>query len=399
MSSTDLIVYQSRALAPVMQRRGPGRLIWMSAAVLVIFMVWAGFAALDEIVRAEGQVISSSRTQSIQSLEGGILAEILVSEGDEVNAGDVLARLNDTSIRAEVEDLQEQIAALELRRLRLEAEATEQDDFVVPDQIANRHPELVRSERGLLKAQLSDFRSSRDGAGAILEQTRRERKVMEDLDRQKLVAKIEVTKAVKAHADAQKAYDEVVTTFELERATALGELLTELSTQRQNLAAKQDQLTRTVLRAPMRGIVNKVNITTIGGVVGSGEQIIELIPLNETLLFEALVKPRDIAGLRVGQEATIKLSAYDFAVYGLLHGKIEVVSADTFTDERARGDEAEPHYKVIVSVDVDNLTDRQRDIALRPGMQGQAELYTGQKTVLRYLLKPLYRSREALTEK
>ncbi len=400
MTGTDLIVYQSAALTPQVQRKGPGRMIWLSALVIVLFLVWAGFAALDEIVRAEGEVVSSSRAQSIQSLEGGILAEIDVSEGDEVEAGAVLARLSDTSIRAEVDDLKEQIAALELRRLRLEAEAAEETDFAVPVSVAKNHPELVRSERELLLARLSDYQSRRAGARAILDQTDAERQVMIDLDKQGLVAKIEVAKAVKAYADAKKAHDEVITSFELERATTLGELLTELSTLRQNLAAREDELRRTVLRAPMRGIINKVNVTTIGGVVGSGEQIIELIPLDEKLLFEARVLPRDIANLRVGQEATIKLSAYDFAVYGLLHGKVEVVSADTFSDERsARPEEAQPHYKVIVSVDLENLTERQRDIALRPGMQGQAELYTGQKTVLRYLLKPLYRSREALTER
>lgn len=399
MSGTDLVIYQSAALAPPLRRKGPGRLIWLSAAAVLAFLVWAGFAALDEIVRADGAVISSSRTQSIQSLEGGILSEVRVREGDVVEAGAILARLSDTAVRAEVEELSEQIAALDLRRLRLEAEAAGAGGFDVPPEIAGRHPDLVASELGMLAARLSDFRSRRDGAGAILAETDKERRVMQDLDRQNLVAKIEVTKAEKAYADAKKAYDEVVTGFELERATALGELLTELSTLRQTLAAREDTLLRTVLRAPMRGIVNKVDITTIGGVVGSGEQIIELIPLDETLLFEALVKPRDIASLRVGQEATIRLSAYDFAVYGLLHGKVEVVSADTFVDERARDDSAKPHYKVLVSVDMDNLTDRQRDIVLRPGMQGQAELFTGQKTVLRYLLKPLYRAREALTER
>ncbi len=399
MSGSDLIIYEDPALVPQVRKKGPSRLIWLSAATVLIFLIWAGFAALDEIVRAEGEIVSSSRTQSIQSLEGGILSEILVSEGDLVEEDAVMARLSDTKVRAEVADLAEQIAALELSRLRMEAEAEGRDDFEVPETIASNHPDLVISEKSLLAARLQDYRSRRAGAEAVMNEAARERKVMEDLDRQNLVADIEVTKAVKAHADAKSEHDKIVTSFELERANELGELLTELGTLRQTLAAKQDQLTRTTLRAPMRGIVNKVNVTTIGGVVGSGEQIIELIPLDETLLFEALVKPRDIANLRVGQEATIKLSAYDFAVYGMLHGKVEVVSADTFVDERARDDKALPHYKVIVSVDLDNLTERQRDIALRPGMQGQAELYTGQKTVLRYLMKPLYRSREAMTER
>ncbi|TRD16677.1 HlyD family efflux transporter periplasmic adaptor subunit [Palleronia caenipelagi] len=398
MSSAHLIIYDS-ALARDDTGRGPSLVIWLSLAAVAIFVGWAAFAMLDEIVRGEGEVISSSRTQSIQSLEGGILSEVLVHEGQEVEAGTVLARLNDTSVRAEVEDLQEQIAALELRRLRLGAEQAGAMEFDVPIEMASQYRGLVDTEQALLTARLTDFESRRAGAMAIVEQTKREKDTMEDLDRQNLVAEIEVTRARKAYMDAKRVHDDIVTTLQLERAQQVRDVISEIGTLRQALAARQDELTRTELRAPMRGIVNRVDITTIGGVVGSGQQIMELIPLNEQLLFEARVKPSDIAGLRIGQEATVKLSAYDYSIYGMLDGKIDVISADTVVDPDDRSAQPQPYYKVTVSIDLDNLTERQREIVLRPGMQGQVELYTGAKSVLRYLLKPLYRSSEALTER
>ncbi|MEO0863161.1 MAG: HlyD family efflux transporter periplasmic adaptor subunit, partial [Pseudomonadota bacterium] len=196
--------------------------------------------------------------------------------------------------------------------------------------------------------------------------------------------------------DARIKLDEIITQTELERAQAYSDTLKELNTLRQTHKAAQDQLNRTVLVSPMRGIVNNLSVTTIGGVVRPGEEILQIIPLDEELFVEGRIAPEDIAGVRPGQEATIKLSAYDYTIYGALKGQVTLVSADTFKDERkADGD---PHYKVTVAVDGAGLTDRQRSVAIRPGMQAQVELHTGSKTVLQYLLKPLYKSREAFRE-
>jgi adhesin transport system membrane fusion protein len=149
----------------------------------------------------------------------------------------------------------------------------------------------------------------------------------------------------------------------------------------------------------MRGVVNKVSITTIGGVVRPGEEILQLIPLDEALFVEAKVKPSDIASIREGQDATIKLTAYDYTIYGTLKAKVDFVSADTFTDERSRDPNGDPHYKVTLRVDLTQLTDRQQDLQIRPGMQAEVELHTGGKTILTYLTKPLYRGSEALRER
>lgn len=380
------------------QMRGPSMVVWLCAATVVVFVIWAFFAWVDEIVRAEGSMISSSRPQIIQNLEGGILAELAVGEGDIVAAGDILARLHNTQFQSAVDDLQDQISAFEIRRLRLEAEIDGDYTFDVPSQWSNRTPDMLVSEAALLQARQSDYVSSVDGAERVLVEAQRERDLMDGLLKNKIVSLIEATRARKAFADARIKYDSVVTSTELDRAQEYSDVLRELSTLRQNLKASTDQLDRTLLRSPMRGIVNNLSVTTIGGVVRPGEEILQIIPLDEELFVEARVKPEDIAGVRRGQAATVKLSAYDYTIYGTLKGEVKLISADTFKDDRARDPDGDPHYKVTLAVDTEHLTARQSELEIRPGMQASVELHTGSKTVLQYLLKPLYKSKEAFRE-
>jgi adhesin transport system membrane fusion protein len=380
------------------QMRGPSMVVWLSAGTLVVFLLWAFFAWIDEIVRAEGSMISSSRPQIIQNLEGGILADLAVGEGDIVEAGDVLARLHNTGFQSSVDDLRDQISAFEIRRMRLEAEMEGAFSFDVPEQWRTRTPDIVASEAALLQARQSDYVTSVDGAKQVLAEAQRERDLMDAMLQNKIVSLIEATRARKTFADAKIKFDQVVTGTELDRAQEYSDVLKELATLRQNLRASTDQLDRTTLRSPMRGIVNNLSVTTIGGVVRPGEEILQIIPLDEELFVEARVRPEDIAGVRPGQEATVKLSAYDYTIYGTLKGEVKLISADVFKDERARDPDGDPHYKVTVAVDTTNLTARQTELQIRPGMQASVELHTGSKTVLQYLLKPLYKSKQALRE-
>lgn len=380
------------------QMHRPSAVIWLAGAAVLVFLVWAAFAWVDEIVRAEGEMISSSRPQIIQNLEGGILADLSVAEGDVVTQGQVLARLHGTQFQSSVDDLRDQISTFEIRRLRLEAELAGQFDFEVPAEWATRTPGIVESERALLRARQSDFVSRSDGAKRVLTEAEREARLMNELLDRKIVSLIEATRARKVYADAQIRYDEVTTQTELERAQEFSDVLKELATLRQNLKASTDQLNRTVLVSPMRGIVNNLSVTTIGGVVRPGEEILQIIPMGEELFVEARVQPEDIAGVRPGQAATVKLSAYDYTIYGTLRGRVTLISADTFKDERAREVDGNPHYKVTVQVDTEGLTARQADLRIKPGMQASVELQTGAKTVLQYLLKPLYKSKEAFRE-
>lgn len=379
--------------------RGPSLVIWAIGLTLVLFLIWAALAWVDEIVRAPGQVVSSSRPQIIQNLEGGILAELAVAEGDVVEEGQMLARLYGTQYQANVDELDDEIAALEIRRLRLEAEMLGEADFQLPPEIENRVPAIAASERALLSARLTEYQARVGGAEAVAEQTAKELDLIQRMYDREIAPLIEVTRAKKAHSDAQNKLSEAITTTEKERATDYSKTQGELASLRQKRRLSQDQLSRTTLLAPLRGVVNKLSVTTIGGVVRPGEEILQIIPLDEELFVEAKVKPRDIASVRMGQKATVKLSAYDYTIYGSLSGKVVFVSADTFKDEHARNPDAEAHYKVTLAVDRSQFTERQRSLEIRPGMQAEVELETGGKTILTYLTKPLYKANEALRER
>jgi adhesin transport system membrane fusion protein len=375
---------------------GPSLLIWLIGATVLIFLLWAKFAAIDEIVRAKGSIVSSSRPQIIQNLEGGILAELLVSEGDEVEPGEVLARLRGTQFETSVDDLREQVIAAEIRRLRLEAEIAGMFSFNVPDAIAVYSPEMVASERALLNARQSDYVGRSEGAQSIVTETQRELAVMEDLFEREIAALIEVSRARKSNSDALNHYNEIITQAELDRASEYSDVLSALASLRQDLRVAEDRLTRTTITSPMRGIVNNLGVTTIGGVIRPGEEIYQIIPLDDELFVQAEVSPSNIANVIPGQAATIKLSAYDYTIYGSLSGVAQLISADTFEDDR--DPKAPPHYRVTLRVNTADLGERQSRIEIRPGMQADVELHTGSKTVLQYLTKPLYRSQEALRE-
>lgn len=377
----------------------PSLTIWLIAISVLVFVFWAAVAWVDEIVRAPGEVVSSSRPQIIQNLEGGILAELSVAEGQTVEAGQTLARLFGTQYQSAVDELRDQIGSLEIRRSRLEAEMAGALEFDPPAALARRLPDIVSSERALLIARQSDFIARRDGAKQILTQASKELELLENMLKKEVVPLIEVTRARKVHSDAENRYSDTITQMGLERAAEYSDTLKQLTSLRQTLKGAEDQLNRTTLVAPMRGIVNKLSVTTIGGVVRSGEEIMQIVPLDEELFIQAKVSPKNIASVREGQEATIKLSAYDYTIYGTLSGHVVLVSADTFKDERARNPDQDAHYKVTLAVDRGALTERQRNLEIRPGMQAEVELQTGGKTILTYLTKPLYKSQEALRER
>jgi len=376
--------------------RGPSLTIWLVGASVLVFLIWAKFATLDQIVRSNGEVVSASRPQIIQNLEGGLLAELSVAEGDIVEEGQILARLQGTQFQTNVADLEEQVLATEVRRLRLAAEIAGAYEFEVPAEITARIPEIVASEQALLHARQTDHVAKVSGARDVARETARELASMEEMLSRQIVSLLETTAARKRNADAQNRYAEIVNGAELERTAAYSETLQQLASLAQDLRLSSDRLQRTVIRAPMRGIVNNLGVTTIGGVVRPGEEIFQLTPLDDALFVEAHVRPQDIANVVPGQSATIKLSAYDYTIYGSLNGEVTFISADTFKDENRP--DIPPHFKVTLRVEADDLQGRQSGISLRPGLQATVELHTGQKTVLQYLTKPLYRGGEALQE-
>nr|WP_085835189.1 HlyD family efflux transporter periplasmic adaptor subunit [Aquimixticola soesokkakensis] len=376
--------------------RGPGWVIRLCAVALFVFIGWSAIARVDEIVRGEGTMVSAEPPQIIQNLEGGIVEALLVQAGDTVEEGQVLARLRATQFQTQSDDLQDQIDALEVRKLRLEAELAGESSFEVPEALAARSPDILASERALLTARMADIASRASGARAVFDQADTERSLMNDMYEKRVISLLEATRARKAASDAQLKLDEIITSADLDRAQEYSKTLADLTSLKQGLKLASDQLVRTTIVAPMSGVVNNLNVTTIGGVLRPGEEIFQIIPGGDKVFVEARIKPEDIANVQIGQEATIKLSAYDYTIYGSLKGEVTFISADTFEDDR--NPNIPPFYKVRSTVDLAHLTERQRDIAIRPGMRATVELHTGSKTFLSYLLKPLYKSREAFRE-
>lgn len=373
----------------------PEAQIAIAGGAVVCFFLWASVASVDEIVRAPGELVPTQPPQVVQNLEGGIISEILVSEGDVVAADQVLIRLHDTMYRSALEDLEDRITALEIRKARLEAEELGTTEMDISPEIAAHLPNLAASERALLLARLEDFETEEKGRAGVAEQVRKELEIMERLAKRKIVSQVELVQARKAYQDAQLRYKQSLSETRHDRADQHTKTVSEIIRLQHERASRLDQLQRTEMRAASAGVVNTVFVNTVGGVVRPGERILQVTPLDGGYVVEAKVAPKDIAGVRPGQEVTIKLSAYDYTIFGSLKGRVGVVSADSFKEETRAGEEA--YYKVSVVLDPER-SPRQERIDLRPGMQAQVELHTGSKTILRYLLKPIFKANEAFRE-
>jgi len=306
------------------------RMIWILSFTIFVFIAWAAFASVDQIVRGSGKLVPISNTQVIQNLEGGIISELLVWEGKIVEKGEVLARLNDKRFKGAYEELQSQIIALNARLERLQAEISEQDELNLPEHYWENAPDVAASEMQLFKAKTTEYKNARAGLQRAIELHSREVKLLQKSVRRRVAPEIELIKASQSEIDVRSQLSAIETEYSLTRAQAYSETLTELNKAKANLETHKDQLARTVLKAPSRAIVNKVLITTIGGVAPPGEPILELTPLDDELRIEAEVLPKDIALVFPGMSATVKLTAYDYTVYGSFKGKVLHVSADTF---------------------------------------------------------------------
>ena len=378
------------------KRHGGAVIIWVLAAFFVVFVIWAYNASLDQIVRGAGVLVPSKSAQVVQSLEGGIVEKINVREGDIVEKGQTIAKLNETRYRAEVRDFESQILSIEAKLLRLRAELDRRENFTLPAEFRVVDPNLASSEEQLFEARLMQFNSDLDSANAHLKLEIEKVTLMESMVAQQVLPAIELLNARTAVNEARSVRDALVATFNLERSDELSRLVADLARLRAQVEQSNDQLTRSSLVSPTDGIVNTIHTTTLGGVVQPGAPIFEITPLNDEILVEVRIRPEDIAFINTAMPTTVKLSAYDYTVYGSLRGEISQVSADTFEDDA--GPEREPYYKVLVSIDPASLAERANVFEIRPGMLADAEVHVGEKTVMQYLLKPLIKSKEALRE-
>ena len=370
--------------------------IWLVSFCAVVFLIWAKNAPLDVIVRGPGEVIPSSKTQIVQSLEGGILSEMRVREGDEVPAGSVVALLSDTKFKGAYLELKNEYRSLEIKLARLDNELKKQPSFEPEQSHVDADSKVTRSEIQLFNARMREYESTRGALTEAASLRKDETRMLANMAYKGVVPEIDVIKARQNLGDTEAKLAKLDTEFMMKRSEEYADTLNEMRKLEQTLSIREDQLKRTTLIAPVRSIVNKVHVNTIGGVVAPGEEILELTPLDDELLIEAKINPKDVAFVYPGMPATIKFTAYDYTIYGSFAGRVKHISADTFEEETSR--EATPYYKVEVEVDQQTINRSGKDIVVRPGMLADAELQVGKKTVLEYLLKPLFKTTEALRE-
>lgn len=411
--------------------------IWAVVAFLLFLGLWAHFAIIDEVTRGEGKAIPSSKIQKIQNLEGGIVAQIYVHEGQIVEAGAPLIRLDDTRFVSNVGETEADRIAMELRVERLSAEVDDRPLNIsadarkkVPNQAANElslyqssRQQLQDQVTGLQQAmvqrqqELREFTSKQAQFRSSLQLLLQEINMSEPLISQGAISPVEVLRlkrsevetrgqldgttlaiprAEAAIREAQSKIDEARGKFRSDALTQLNEARTDLAKFTATGKALEDRVHRTMVTAPMRGIVKQMLVNTVGGVIQPGSDLVEIVPLDDTLLVEARIRPQDIAFLHPGQEAMIKFSAYDYTIYGGLKGKLEQIGADTITDEEKKN----TFYVIQLRTEKSHLGTDEHPLVIIPGMVASVDIITGKKSVLSYLLKPIIRAKaEALHER
>lgn len=410
--------------------QGGRMIVWLIVLFCLAFLVWANFAVLDEVVRGSGRVIPSSQVQVVQNLEGGIVEAIDVAEGDTVEQGQVLLHIDDTRFDASLRESRARELGLLAKSVRLKAEAEGQEELPeLPAEIGEALPNVAHDERQLhaqRRSQLAagkqvlaeqvaqkrraidEWLSKQKHVGRSLRLAEKELKLTRPLRDQGAVSDVEILRLEREVnelrgdlaqarltvprleaelAEVQQRMRELELGFRQEARAEYSEVVAELNAMAAGNVALEDRVVRTQVRAPIRGVVKKLLVNTVGGVVQPGMDLVELVPLEDSLVVEAKLKPKDIAFLRPGLPATVKLTAYDFAIYGGLAARLEQISADTFVEEGE-----EPYYQVRVRTERPALIRAGRSHAIIPGMTAEVDILVGKKSVLDYLLKPLLRA-------
>ncbi|EIK63022.1 HlyD family type I secretion periplasmic adaptor subunit [Pseudomonas lactis] len=411
--------------------------IWAIIAFFIFLVVWAGFSQIDEVTRGDGKAIPSSKLQKIQNLEGGIVAELYVKEGQIVEAGAPLIRLDDTRFVSNAGETEALRLAMQLRVERLSAQVDDRP-LNIPDDVLKAAPSQAANERSLYESrrqqlkdevgglqeqlvqrqqELREFTSKQGQYRSQLSLQRQEINMSEPLVAQGAVSPVEVLRLKRAEMETrgqldattlaipraesaikevQRKIDETRGKFRSEALTQLNEARTELNKAESTGRALEDRVSRTLVTSPVRGIVKQLLVNTVGGVIQPGSDMVEIVPLDDTLLVEAKIRPQDIAFLHPGQEAVVKFTAYDYTIYGGLKAKLERIGADTITDE----DKKTTYYMITLRTDRSHLGTDEKPLLIIPGMVASVDIITGKKSILSYLLKPIIKARaEALHER
>ena len=407
------------------------------ALLMGTFVVWAHFTVLDEVTRGMGQVIPSQKVQVIQNLEGGILQEILVQENQIVNKGDILIRIDNALAASQYRDAFTKAAEHEAAILRLNAEIDGKAAIVFPDQFKDADPQVLEDQQSIFKArrqqlqaeinvlrsqhsqkqqEIAEMKSRREQLERSLGLAKEQRDISKPLVDQGVYPRVEylalerdisslqgdidalrmaVPRIRQAANEANRRIEQRQAEFKTEALNEMNRRRGELKSLREIMSAGEDRVTRTDVRSPVRGTIIQINLNTIGGVVRPGEPILEIVPLDDTLLIEARIRPADIAFLHPGQKAMVKITAYDFSIFGGLEGVVEAISADTIED-----DNGESFFKVKLRTQNNAIIYRNEELPIIPGMTASIDILTGKKSVLAYLLKPILRAKQnALRER
>jgi len=373
------------------------------ALYLVLLMVaavlaWAALTRVDDITRADARIVPEGREQVIASLEGGILRELRVREGMQVEAGQELAQIDPTRYQVQQNEGQAKRLALRATVARLTAEASglalkfPADVAATPAAVAGETEAYQARQRSLKQAMASSERS--------IELLRREQAVAESMASQGLLSDVEVMRLQRQVNDLQMQNLERSNRFRQEASTDLVKVQTEMLMLDEQISGRADVLRRTVLTSPVRGLVKNIRASTVGGVIQPGAAVMEIVPIGARVLIEARIKPADIGFVRLGQLAEVKLSAYDYTTYGGLKGRIEYISPDALGDpERATATSGDTtYYRALLFAERSTLQARGKALPVLPGMTGSVEVRTGERTVLNYLLRPMMKSKEAFSE-
>lgn len=367
---------------------------------MVIFVIWAWNSNLEEVTRGQGSIIPSSREQIIQTLDAGILKSMQVKEGDIVEKGQVLLTLDDTRTSAILRESEAKVANLEAIRARLKAEAYS-TELSFPEGLST---ELVTRETTVYKIRKDALKSGIDNLQQSKALLDREISITKPIVARGAMSAVELLRMERQSADIQLQIDEKKNKYLTEAGAELVKTEAELAQARENMAGRADPVERALIRAPLRGIVKNIRINTVGGVISAGQDIMEIVPLEDQLLVEAYISPRDVAYVRAGMPALVKLTAYDYAIYGGLEGVVTLVSPDTLHDQKRPSDlklnQDEAFYRVLVTTQSSHLTDKNgKELPVIPGMIASVDIKTGEKTVFQYLIKPITRMKQALQER
>jgi len=370
--------------------------LYLMAALLVSFVVWAALADVDEVARAEGRIVPDGQTQIIASLESGILGELMVREGELVAKGQELVRLDPTRVEAAQNEGQIRRLALLATGTRLRAEANGQE-LKFPPELAEAKT-LMSAEREAFESRRRLLQEALNGMAASVALVQRELSMAKQMAAQGLMSNVEVMRLSRQVGEMQQARQERVSRFRQEASSELVRVQNDLAAIDEQMVVRGDQLKRTVLTSPVAGVVKSVKISTIGGVVTSGSPILEIAPMGGRVLIEARVKSRDIGFVGVGQRAEVKLSGYDVNVYGGLSGRVDYISPDA-SGEPEKSAEAN-YYRVLVVSERNTLKQvKGKTLPVIPGMAATVDIRTGERSVLSYLVRPMMKSREALRER